>query len=301
MSVALEEPTVVEEIDAEAKEESLPAISLPDRPVVSIRPPRRWAALNLRDLWAYRELTYFLIWRDVKVRYKQTVLGIAWAILQPLLTMLIFTLFFGKLAGIPSDNVPYPIFAYAGLLPWTFVSSAVTSSGNSLVGSSNLISKVYFPRMIIPMSAVGAALVDFGIGFVLLAVLMAYYGVALTWSLLIVPALVVLTAVIALGVGMLLSALNVKYRDVRHALPFFVQLWMFLTPIIYPASIVPTRWRWLLALNPLTGVIEGYRASLFGRSFNWSALAISFAIGLGLLICSAYTFRRMEKSFADII
>src|SRR5215470_3076972 len=276
MSVALEEPTVVEEIGGgAAKENPLPRISLPDRPVISIRPPGRWAAPNLRDLWAYRELNYFLIWRDVKVRYKQTLLGIAWAVIQPLLTMLIFTLFFGKLAGIPSDNVPYPIFAYAGLLPWTFVSGAVTSSGNSLVGSSNLISKVYFPRMIIPMSAVGAALVDFGIGFVLLAALMAYYGVPLTWSFLMLPALVVLTAVIALAVGMLLSALNVKYRDVRHALPFVVQLWMFVTPIIYPASIVPQRWRLLLALNPLTSVIEGYRASMFGRSFNWTGLGIS--------------------------
>jgi lipopolysaccharide transport system permease protein len=301
MSVALEEPTVAEEIEPAEGAASISSIALPDRPVVSIRPPVRWSALNLRDLWAYRELQYFLIWRDVKVRYKQTVLGVAWAIIQPLLTMVIFTLFFGKLAGVPSDNVPYPIFAYAGLLPWTFVSGAVTSSGNSLVGSSNLISKVYFPRMIIPMSAVGAALVDFGIGFVLLAALMVYYGVALTWSVLMLPALMVLTATIALGVGMLLSALNVKYRDVRHALPFVVQLWMFVTPIIYPSSIVPERWRWLLALNPLTGVIEGYRAALFGRSFNWTGLAISSGVALALLVCSAYTFKRMEKTFADII
>jgi len=300
MSVALE-PTVVEEIDSAVREDFLPSVSLPDQPVVSIRPPGRWAALNFRHLWDYRELSYFLIWRDVKVRYKQTLLGIAWAIIQPLLTMLIFTLFFGKLASVPSDNIPYPIFAYAGLLPWTFVSNAVTCSGNSLVGSSNLISKVYFPRMIIPMSAVGAALVDFGIGFVLLAALMACYGVVPTWSFLMLPPLVVLTAVIALGVGMLLSALNVKYRDVRHALPFVVQLWMFVTPIIYPASIVPQRWRLLLALNPLTSVIEGYRASMFGRSFNWTGLGISSGAALALFVCSAYTFRRMEKTFADII
>src|SRR5215471_19368893 len=249
MSVALGRPPAVDEIDAAVEKESLHSVLLPDRPVVSIRPPGRWAALGVRDLWSYRELHYFLIWRDVKVRYKQTVLGVAWAIIQPLLTMLIFTLFFAKLAGLPSDNIPYPIFVYAGLLPWTFVSTAVTSSGNSLVGNSNLISKVYFPRMIIPMSAVGAALVDFAIGFVLLAALMTYYGIAATWSFLLLPGLVVLTVVNALGVGMLLSALNVKYRDVRHALPFVVQLWMFITPIIYPASIVTTRWRWLLALN----------------------------------------------------
>ena len=301
MSLALEQLTAMGEVHPAVQEGATPPRSRPDRPVVSIRPPGRWAALGLRDLWSYRELHYFLIWRDVKVRYKQTMLGVAWAIIQPLLTMLIFTLFFGKLAGLPSDNVPYPIFAYAGLLPWMFVSSAVTSSANSLIGSSNLIAKVYFPRMIIPMSAVGAALVDFAIGFVLLAALMAYYGIAVTWSLLLLPGLVVLTVVNALGVGMLLSALNVKYRDVRHALPFVVQLWMFITPIIYPANIVPGRWRWLLTVNPLAGVIEGYRAALFGLRFDWTGLGISSGVALSLLVFSAYTFRRMEKTFADII
>src|SRR5262245_19530013 len=229
-----------------------------EKPLVSIRAGGKFAAFDLKLLWDYRDLLYFLTWRDVKVRYKQTVLGAAWAVIQPLFTAITFTIFFGKLARLPSDGIPYPLFAYAAVLPWTFFSNAVTSSGNSLVGSSNLISKVYFPRMIIPMSAIGAALVDFGIGFVLLAALMAYYGVVPTWSFLMLPPLVVLTAVITLGVGMLLSALNVKYRDVRHALPFVVQLWMFVTPIIYPASIVPQRWRLLLALNPLTSVIEGY-------------------------------------------
>ena len=215
------------------------AYELPDQPLISIRPSRTWVALNLRDLWAYRELLFFLTWRDVQVRYKQTVLGVAWAIIQPLATMLIFTLFFGKLAGMPSEDIPYPLFAYAGLLPWTFFSNAVTSSGNSLVGSSNLITKVYFPRMIIPGAAVGAGLVDFAIAFALLAGLMAYYHVAVTWSILMLPVLVALTTLLALGVGMWMSALNVKYRDIRYALPFLIQLWMFASPIIYPASIVP--------------------------------------------------------------
>jgi lipopolysaccharide transport system permease protein len=274
---------------------------LPEDPLVSIRPSGRWSALNLRDLWSYRELLYFLTWRDVKVRYKQTLLGAAWAIIQPLLAMLIFTLFFGRLAGVPSDGIPYPLFAYSGLLPWMFFSNAVTASGNSLVGSSHLITKVYFPRIIIPGAAVTAGLVDFAIAFVILAGLMAYYRVHLAWSILMLPALVSLTVLIALGIGMWTSALNVKYRDVRHALPFVIQLWMFATPIIYPSSIVPARWRWALAINPLTGIIESYRASLFGRALNWPMLAISSVITLAVVVCSAYLFRRMEKSFADVV
>jgi len=272
-----------------------------DRPLVTIEPNKRWSADEVRDLWAYRELLYFLTWRDVKVRYKQTELGVAWAILQPLLTMLIFTIFFGKLARVPSDNIPYPIFAYAGLLPWTFFANALSNSGNSLVGSANLITKVYFPRLIIPGAAVAAGLVDFAIGFVILILLMIYYQVGLTWNLLMFPVLLLLTTLLALGMGMWLSALNVKYRDVRFALPFLIQLWMFVSPIIYPASFVPASLRWVLALNPLTGIIEGYRSSLFGLPFNWTALAISAGITLALLVYSAYVFRQMEKSFADII
>jgi lipopolysaccharide transport system permease protein len=269
--------------------------------VTRIRPRRKWVALDLKKLWAYRELLYFLTWRDVKVRYKQTVLGATWAIIQPLFTMLIFTLFFGKLASVPSDGIPYPIFAYAGLLPWTFFSNAVTNSGNSLVGSANLISKVYFPRMIIPGASVMAGLVDFAIAFLILIGLMIYYGVALTWSILLLPALVALITVLTIGVGMWMSALNVKYRDVRYALPFLIQLWMFASPIIYPSSLVPEKWRWVLTLNPLTGLIEGFRSSLFGRAFNWSALTLSVIITMLLLIYSAYAFRRMERSFADFI
>jgi lipopolysaccharide transport system permease protein len=274
---------------------------LPEEPLVIIEPNKAWSALDLHDLWAFRELLYFLTLRDVKVRYKQTGLGVAWAILQPLLTMLIFTIFFGRLAGVPSDNIPYPIFAYAGLLPWTFFSNAITSSGNSLVGSTHLITKVYFPRMIIPGAAVAAGLVDFAIAFVILVLLMIYYRVMVTWNVLMFPVVVLLTTLLALGLGMWLSALNVKYRDVRFALPFLIQLGLFVSPVIYPVSFLPAKLAWLLSLNPMTGIIEGYRSALFGHPFNWSALAISTAITLALLVYSSYTFRRMEKSFADII
>jgi lipopolysaccharide transport system permease protein len=271
-------------------------------PLIKIRPHKGWVALNLSDLWVYRELLYFLTWRDIKVRYKQTLLGAAWAIIQPLFTMLLFTLFFGKLAKIPSDGVPYPIFAYAGLLPWTFFSNAVTNSGNSLVGSSSLITKVYFPRMIIPGAAVGSGLVDFGIAFVILIGLMVYYGVPVTWSIVMLPVLVALTTLLALGVGMWTSAMNVKYRDIRYAMPFLVQLWLFASPVIYPASLMPQKWRWVLWLNPLTGIIEGFRSSLLGSNrFNWLALGLSTLMTLGALVYSAYTFRRMERVFADIV
>jgi lipopolysaccharide transport system permease protein len=274
---------------------------LPDTPLVIIKPGKTWGAIDFRDLWAFRDLLYFLTWRDVKVRYKQTALGVAWAIIQPLFTMLIFTLFFGRLAGVPSDNIPYPVFAYAGLLPWTFFANAISNSGNSLVSSANLITKVYFPRMIIPAAAIAAGLVDLAISFLVLIPLMIRYHIVLTWNVLMFPVVVLLTALLALGVGMWLSALNVKYRDVRFALPFIVQLWMFVSPVIYPASFLPARFRWLLALNPMTGIIEGYRASLFGHSFNWAALGISTAITAALLVYSSYAFHRMEKNFADII
>jgi lipopolysaccharide transport system permease protein len=275
--------------------------NLPDAPLVTLEANKAWSASELRDLWAFRELLYFLTWRDVKVRYKQTELGVAWAILQPLLTMLIFTLFFGRLAGIPSDNVPYPIFAYAGLLPWTFFANAITNSGNSLVGSANLITKVYFPRVIIPGAAVAAGLVDFAIAFGILVVLMFYYGVVPGWGLLMFLPLVLLTTLLAAGMGMWLSGLNVKYRDVRFALPFMIQLWMFVSPVIYPASFLPAKFRWFLALNPMTGIIEGFRASLFGHRFNWGSLGISTVITLALLLYASYSFRRMEKTFADIV
>lgn len=288
--------------DSGENKPDLPAAHpLPENPLVVIEPSRGWIPVNLKDLWHYRDLLYILTMRDIKVRYKQTALGAAWAIIQPLFTMLIFTLFFGRLAGMPSDGIPYPIFAYAGLLPWTFFSNAVTNSGNSLVGNSNLITKVYFPRMIIPMASVGSGLLDFAIAFGLLVVLMFYYGVALSINILMLPVLVILTSLLAIGVGMWMSALNVKYRDIRYALPFLIQLGMFATPIIYPASLVPEKWRWLLFLNPLAGQIEAYRSTFFGTEFNWLALGISAVITFAILFYAAITFKRMEKSFADII
>lgn len=270
-------------------------------PIVEIKPSTGWVSLGLRDVWAYRELLYFLTLRDIKVRYKQTMLGAAWAIIQPVFTMIVFTLFFGRLAGIPSDGVPYPIFSFAALLPWTFFSNAITSSGNSLVGSANLISKVYFPRLIIPAAAVGAGLVDFAIAFLVLVAMMAWYRVALTSNLLMLPVLVAMTTLLALGVGMWMSALNVKYRDVRYALPFLIQIWMFVTPIIYPSSLMPERWRWILSINPLAGIIEGYRSAILGRPFDWMALAISSVVTVGVVTYSAFVFRRMEKDFADVV
>jgi lipopolysaccharide transport system permease protein len=262
---------------------------------------RKWNSLELRDLWAHRDLFYLLAWRDIKVRYQQTVLGATWAILQPLLSTAVFTLLFGKLARMPSDGEPYAIFAYAALLPWNFFNNAVANSSNSLVGNANLITKVYFPRLVIPGAAVAAALMDFAIAAVMLFIMMPFFGVAFSFRLLMFPVLVILTAVVALGIGFWTSALNVKYRDVRYALPFALQLWMYLTPIIYPASIVPLRWRWILELNPLTGIIEGFRDATFGRPFDCRAIGLSAAIGVLLLLWSGSVFRRMEHEFADVI
>jgi lipopolysaccharide transport system permease protein len=274
---------------------------LPDSPLVVIEPSGSWLSLGLRDIWAYRELLYFLIWRDVKVRYKQTALGVIWVILQPLLTTLIFTVFLGKLARVPSDGFPYAVFAYCGLLPWTFFAAAITSSNNSLVGSSHLITKIYFPRMIIPAAAVGARVVDFAIGFLNLIGLMVYYRVALTKSILVLPIVILLVTLLALGIGLWSAALNVKYRDVGVLLPVLIQLWMFASPVVYPSSIVPAKYQWLYKFNPLTGILDGFRASLLGQQVDWPALGISAGLTVGLLVYSAYAFRRMEKSFADVV
>jgi lipopolysaccharide transport system permease protein len=281
--------------------ESFDATNLPDEPLFRITPHQGWVGLNLTELWSYRELLYFLTWRDIKVRYKQTVLGVAWAVLQPVVSMMVFTLFFGKFAHVPSDGIPYAIFAYAGLLPWTFVSNAVSGAGDSLVGSAALITKVYFPRLVIPCAAVCAALVDFVIASLVLFGMMSWYGMRPHWGTLMLLPLVLTAVLIAAAAGMWMSALNVKYRDVRYALPFLIQVWMFATPIIYPASIVPDRWRWLLAFNPLTGVIEGFRSALFGRAWRWGDLGAAATIALAVLMYSAYAFRRMEREFADIV
>lgn len=270
-------------------------------PFVVIQPTRNWRLVSLKDLWAYRELLFFLTWRDVKVRYKQTALGAAWAILQPLFMMIIFTIFFGRLAGIDSGGIPYPLFALAGLVPWTFFSNAITASGNSLVGSANLISKVYFPRLIVPAAAMLAGLVDFALAFLLFCVMMIYYGVAPTLHILFLPVLIVMTALFALGVGTWMSALNVKYRDVRFALPFLIQLWLFVSSVILPSSALPQKYRWLLMFNPMSGIIEGYRSALFGLPFDWPAIAMAAAITVAVLAYAIYSFARVERSFADII
>lgn len=275
--------------------------TLPGKPLVVIESSRAWVPINFPDLWSYRELLYFLIWRDVRVRYKQTVLGAAWAILQPLVTMIIFTYFFGKLARVPTEGIPYPIFFYTGLLLWTYFSNSVMSGANSLIGNTNLITKVYFPRLIIPASSIGAGLVDFAIASFLLIGLLIYYSFPVTLNYLMLIPLVALTTLFALGMAVLLAALNVRYRDVRYALPFLIQVWLFVSPVIYPSTLVPAEWRWMMILNPLTGVIEGFRAALLGREFHWLSLGYSAAFTLILLVYSSYTFRRMERHFAEFI
>ncbi len=274
---------------------------LPAEPLVVIQPSKKWSLLNLKDIWAYRELLFFLTWRDVKVRYKQTALGAAWAILQPLFMMIIFTIFFGRLAAVGSSGIPYPLFALAGLVPWTFFANSITASGNSLVGSANLITKVYFPRLIVPAAAMLAGLVDFVLAFVMLCLLMLYYRVTLTAQVLFLPVLVFMTALFGLGVGTWMSALNVKYRDVRFALPFLIQLWLFVSSVILPSTSVPQKWRWILLLNPMSGIIEGYRSALFGLPFDWTALGIAFILTIAVLLYAIYAFGRVERSFADII
>lgn len=298
MTAVRVEPQEATKLPARTDEAESP---LPAVPVVAIRPTQSWVPLRLRELIAYRELLFFLTWRDIKVRYRQTLLGAAWAVVQPLGTMLVFTLFFGTLARMPSDDIPYPLFALAGLVPWTFFANTVISSGNSLVYNADLITKVYFPRLIIPAAAVGLGLVDFAVAFAVLAGLIWWWGTAVTAQLLLLPVLIVLTVLLTLGAGLGLAALNVRFRDVRHALPFCIQLGMFATPIIYPTSLVPERWRWLLLLNPLAGLVEGYRAALFGRPLDAGALAASAAMTLLVLVGSAYVFRHMEKTFADLV
>jgi lipopolysaccharide transport system permease protein len=269
-------------------------------PVFVIR-SNRWPAFDLFDLWSHRGLFFILAWRDVKVRYKQSALGVTWVVLQPLLTMLIFTLLFGRLARMPSEGEPYAIFSYAGLLPWTFFSTAVSTSANSLVNNSNLITKVYFPRMLIPTAAVAAGLIDLAVASLMLLVLMPIYRVGFHLTLLMFLPLVALTALAAAAIGIFTSALNVKFRDIRHALPFVIQIGMFLTPVIYSVKFLPERWRWLLSLNPLTGIIGGFRAAIFGSPFDWRGLGISTAIVIALLLMTGYSFCRMEDQFADVI
>ncbi len=270
--------------------------------VVRIRPSRGWTALELSELWEYRELLYFLVWRDVKVRYKQTVLGIAWVVLQPLATTLIFTVIFGNLAKIPSENLPYALFSMGGLIPWNYFSGALLRGGASLVGSANLISKVYFPRLIIPLASILSGLIDSAIVFVMLLVLMLFYGIVPTWGIVTLPLFLLLAVATALGVSLWFSALNIQYRDVSYLVPFIVQFWMYATPVVYPASMIPEQWRLLYSLNPMTGVVEGFRWALFGTGEGPGlALAISALIVVLLVVSGAFFFKRMEETFADVV
>jgi homopolymeric O-antigen transport system permease protein len=271
-------------------------------PVVRIRPSKGWVSLRLDELWAYRELLYFLTWRDIKVRYKQTVLGAAWAIIQPLFTMVVFSLFFGRLARMPSDGIPYPIFSYAALVPWTFFATALGQSTDSLVGSSNLIKRVYFPRLAIPIAAVLSSVVDFAIAFVVLVGMILCYGLRPTVNVLWLPLFLLLALVTALGAGLWLSALNVQFRDVRYTVPFLIQFWLFATPIVYPSSLLHQPWRTLYGLNPMAGVVEGFRWALLGtKTAPGPMLIISALAAFSLVLGGAFYFRRMEKSFADVV
>jgi lipopolysaccharide transport system permease protein len=275
--------------------------AVPEVPLVIIEPGRSWATLDWSELWRHRGLLYFLVLRDLKVRYKQTALGIAWVIMQPLLLTLVFTVFLGMLARVPSDGAPYPLLVYLGLLPWTFFSSSVQGAAGSLTGNAHLITKVYFPRALIPAASLGARLVDFAISFVILAGMMLYYHVPLNSRLVVLPLLIFLVTSFAMGCSILVSAINVKYRDVSIVMPVVFQLWMFVSPVLYPLALIPGRWRTLYSLNPMVGIVEGFRAVVLGRKLNLAALAISSVITIILLVCSSYIFRRVERSFADIV
>lgn len=269
---------------------------------IIIEPSKGWVSLGLSDLWSYRELAYFLTWRDVKVRYKQTVLGASWAVIQPILTMVVFTIFFGRLGRMETQTtVAYPIFVYAALLPWNFFSQALTQCGQSLLAGANLISKVYFPRLVIPIGAVCAGLVDFAVSFLVLGGLLAYYQIVPTIQILLLVPIVVAMVAASLGIGMLLAALTVAYRDFRYVIPFLVQIWMFISPVAYSLDIVPERWRLLYCVNPLAGVLDGFRSAILGTQINWGCLIVSGISSLICLIVGTVYFRNVERRFADIV
>lgn len=278
------------------------SITRPEVPVTFLRPARGWSAVNLRDLWRYRELVYFLTWRNLKVRYKQTLLGVSWAVLEPFLTMVVFTIFFGNLAQVGSDGLPYPVWSYAGLLPWGLFSKALSDASRSLVANNHMITKIYFPRLILPLSSILSGLVDFAISFVVLLGMMVFYKIYPTPAVWALPLLILLALVTALGVGLWLSALNVMYRDVGYIIPFLTQFWMFITPVVYPASLLPEKWRLVYALNPMTGVVEGFRWALLGtQNGSGPMLAISAVISVIILVSGVFYFRRMERTFADMV
>jgi lipopolysaccharide transport system permease protein len=272
-------------------------------PIITLRPPKGLTALNLYDLWVYRELVFFMIWRDIKVRYKQTLLGAAWAVLQPFLTMVVFTVFFGNLAKVPSDGVPYPIFTYTALLPWQLFSKALQDAARSLVSNRHMITKVYFPRLVLPLSSIIAGLVDFAIAFVVLLGMMVFYKTPLRWEMLTLPLFLILALITALGVGLWFSALNVLYRDIAYVMPFLAQFWMFITPVVYPASMIPAKWSFIYYLNPMTGVVEGFRWALLGTvsTLPTMMVVLSVVISFVILITGVFYFRRMERLFADMV
>ena len=273
-----------------------------DIPVVLIRPHQGWFNFELQELQRYRELLFFLVWRDVLVRYKQAAIGVAWVVLQPLLTMVVFTVIFGQFAKLPSDGLPYPIFAYTALLPWNYFAQAISRSGISLVSNSNLISKVYFPRLVIPIAGALGPLVDFAISFVILLVMMAWYGIMPTWGVLALPFFMLLAVAAAVAVSLYLAALNVTYRDVGHAIPFLVQFWMYASPVVYSVTIIPEKWRWLYSLNPMVGVIEGFRWALLGKEEpDFTVIAVGIGVVLVLMLGGLIYFKRTERFFADII
>jgi lipopolysaccharide transport system permease protein len=281
------------------------SVGVPQRqpsPSIVIEPRRGLLNIDVGTLWQYRELLYFLVWRDVKVRYKQTIIGMAWVVLQPVLTMIVFTLVFGRFAKIPSDGIPYPVFIFAALLPWNLFASSIGRGGDSVVQHANLISKVYFPRLVLPIAGVISPVIDFGVAFVVLIAMMAGYGIAPSAGVLALPLFVLLAMLTALAVSLWTSALNVRYRDVGHAIPFLIQLWMFASPVAYPVSIVPERWRLLYSLNPMAGVIEGFRWALLGKeNFDAQVAAVSACAVVMLLVPAAIYFRKTERTFADVI
>ncbi len=276
--------------------------TLSEVPSVRITPPHGWFELNLPELWQNRELLYFFVWRDIKIRYKQTAIGAGWAVLQPLMTMLVFTLFFGKLAHIPSDGLPYPIFYYSALLPWMYFAAAVQNATNTIVENQRVITKVYFPRLALPIAATLSGLVDFGVSFILFACLMIYYRMPFTWNLLLLPVFALFAVLTALGVGLWLSALNAIYRDVRYVVPFLIQFWLFASPVAYPSSLVPAKWRWVYGLNPMAGVIEGFRWATSGHGPAPGRLLVaSAAVVLVVLFAGLIYFQKMETTIADVV
>lgn len=279
-----------------------PSVGTRTSRVTAIRPTSKWRGVDWRELWEYRELLYFLTWRDIQVRYKQTAIGVAWAILQPLLTMLVFTLFFGRLGKIPSDGLPYAVSALASLVPWSFFANGLTQTANSVVDNAHLVTKVYFPRLVVPIAAMMSRLVDFTLAFAVLIGVLLTYGIWPTPKVLALPAFVLLTLITALGVGLWLSAMNVKFRDVKYVVPFLTQLWLFSTPVAYPSSILPGPWRTIYGINPMVGVVEGFRWSLLGVETEPGAMIfVSTVTAFAILISGAYYFRRVERSFADIV